>query len=313
MKKFALTGVSGFVAERHLEAIRSTGNELVAAMDVSDSAGILDSYFPCAEFFTGETEFEKFLRLYKKEKGLDYLSVCTPNHLHQQNVRSGLDLGVSVICEKPLVLEPDDAEELLRIEQRSDGRVFNILQLRHHPDILALKKNTLLTTGSKYDIDLAYVTPRGKWYHHSWKGDEARSGGIATNIGIHFFDMLIWIYGPVKDCIIHMHTDQRAAGFLELEHARVRWFLSINEDDLPAENKPGRTALRSIMVNGDVLDFSSGFAQLHNKNYEAILSGRGCGIQDVMPSIELAHQIRTKDPVGKKAEWHPMASGYFNE
>lgn len=311
MKNFALAGVSGFVAPRHLEAISSTGHQLVASMDISDSAGVLDSYFPSSYFFTEYTEFKKFLEDYRQQGGIDYLTVCTPNHLHEAHVKMGLELDASVICEKPLVLELQDAYDLIEIERSSGGNVFNILQLRHHPDILGLKNRAGGSVDTKYDIDLAYVTPRGKWYHHSWKGDITKSGGIATNIGIHFFDMLIWIYGKVVDCKVHIHTSEHAAGYLELERARVRWFLSINENDLPEENKFNKTALRSIIVNQSALDFSTGFAQLHTKNYEAILAGNGCGINDVLPSIELAHRIRTQKPMGKTGEWHPMASVYF--
>ena len=308
MKLFALTGVSGFVAPRHLHAIKSTGNELVAAMDISDSAGVLDSYFPSADFFTDPGEFKHFIeQCNKKRSPVDYVSVCTPNHLHEENIRMAVLSGADVICEKPLVLDPDDAQKLKHLENSSGKKIFNILQLRHHPGILDLKKKTEHESAfHKYEIDLAYVTPRGKWYHNSWKGDPARSGGIATNIGIHFFDMLIWIFGSVQNCIVQMHNAERSAGFLELEKARVRWFLSINETDLPDLNN--RSAVRSMVVNGHHVDFSSGFTELHKNNYSSIMAGQGCRIDDVMPSIELAHTIRFQEPVGKKGEWHPMAN-----
>jgi UDP-N-acetyl-2-amino-2-deoxyglucuronate dehydrogenase len=310
VKSFALTGVAGFVAPRHLKAIRDTGNELVAAMDRSDSAGILDHYFPHAAFFTSQENFDKYLRQYKTEnRGIDYFSICTPNNLHDAHVRFGWKHEADVICEKPLVLDPSDVEALATHQQASGKEVFNLLQLRLHPSIEALKKKTDRSFNStKSDIDLAYITPRGNWYHSSWKGDLSRSGGIATNIGIHFFDMLIWIFGKVQNSIVHLHTNERAAGFLELERARVRWFLSINETDLPKETKQkGAYSSRSLTVDGATIDFSGGFDDLHTKSYEGILSGNGFGLMEALPSIELVHAIRTQAPIGLKGEVHPMA------
>ncbi|MFL5808399.1 MAG: Gfo/Idh/MocA family protein [Flavisolibacter sp.] len=310
MKSFALTGVTGFVAPRHLKAIRDTGNGLVAAMDRSDSAGILDRYFPQADFFTTLQSFENFLAKYKKENGgIDYFSVCTPNFLHDANIRMGWKHDADVICEKPLVLNPSDFEALVKDKEQYGKEVFNLLQLRLHSSIQALKKRMDHPSNSKADIDLAYITPRGKWYHSSWKGDITRSGGIATNIGIHFFDMLIWIFGKVQNSIVHLHTNEQAAGFLELDRARVRWFLSINEADLPAAiREKGAYSARSLSVDGDNVDFNSGFEDLHTKSYQSILSGKGFGLLEALPSIELVHMIRTQAPIGLKGEVHPMAS-----
>jgi UDP-N-acetyl-2-amino-2-deoxyglucuronate dehydrogenase len=309
VKRFALTGVAGFVAPRHLKAIKETGNELVAAIDKSDSAGILDHYFPKAEFFTEFETFERFLR--KQERTpIDYFSICTPNHLHNEHIRFALGHEANVICEKPIVLYPEEAYELLEVQTRSGREVFNVLQLRLHPSIVSLRNQTAgLNSSKKSDIDLAYVTPRGNWYHSSWKGDIKKSGGIATNIGIHFFDMLIWIFGKVQNIIVHLHEKDRAAGFLELERARVRWFLSINEKDIPVETKlNGEHSSRFLAVDGNIVDFTNGFADLHTKTYEGILAGNGFGLAEALPSIELVHAIRAKTPVGLKGDVHPMTS-----
>jgi UDP-N-acetyl-2-amino-2-deoxyglucuronate dehydrogenase len=308
VKNFALTGVAGFVAPRHLKAIKETGNELVAAIDKSDSAGILDHYFPKAEFFT---ELEKFDRWLNRQKNsIDYFSICTPNHLHDEHIRFGLNHGANVICEKPLVLHPEEAEELLHVQKESGREVFNVLQLRMHPSIVSLKKKSAELNGLNFcDFVLAYITPRGNWYHASWKGEITKSGGIAMNIGIHFFDMLIWIFGKVQNLVVHLHGKDRAAGFLELERARVRWFLSINEKDVPVEIKQkGEHSSRFLAVDGNIVDFSNGFSDLHTKTYEGILSGNGFGLEEALPSIELVHAIRTQAPVGLKGDVHPMAS-----
>lgn len=312
MKSFALTGVAGFVAPRHLKAIRDTGNQLVAAMDKSDSAGILDHYFPRANFFIEFERFDRYLEKYKRENGgLDYFSVCTPNYLHDAHVRFGLKHGANVICEKPLVLNPWNVAALAELQKETGKEVFNVLQLRLHPSITALKKRMeLAAAGKKYEIDLAYITPRGNWYHTGWKGDISRSGGIATNIGIHFFDMLVWIFGKVQNIVVHLHTNDRAAGFLELERARVRWFLSINETDLLKETKEkGEHSSRSLMIDEETIDFSNGFHDLHTKAYEDILSGKGFSLMEALPSIELVHTIRIQTPVGLKGDVHPMALG----
>lgn len=310
MKDFALIGAAGFIAPRHLKAIKETGNRLVAALDKFDSVGIMDSYFPNASFFTEFERFDRHLeKLHRKDRSIDYLSVCSPNYLHDSHIRFGLRQGANVICEKPLVLNPWNVEALDQIQKETGKEVFNILQLRLHPDIIALKEKVQSSDPLKtFDFDLAYITSRGNWYYTSWKGDVNKSGGIATNIGIHFFDMLIWIFGKVKENIVHVHTHDRASGFLQLERARVRWFLSINEDTLPeAVRAKGQRTYRSITIEGGEIEFSEGFTDLHTKSYQAILDGKGFNLKEALPSIELAHQIRTQAPVGVKGDYHPFA------
>jgi UDP-N-acetyl-2-amino-2-deoxyglucuronate dehydrogenase len=310
MKKFALIGAAGFVAPRHMRAIKEVDGNLVAAMDKHDCVGIMDSYFPDAAFFT---EFERFDRhiekLRRKEEGIDYLSVCTPNYLHDAHIRFGLRSGAHVICEKPLVLNPWNIDALVEIEKESKGKVFNILQLRHHPAILALKeKIDSDRSGKVYDVDLAYFTSRGKWYMQSWKGEIEKSGGIASNIGVHFYDMLTWVFGPVQQNIVHVHNHDCAAGFLVLEKARVRWFLSINYNYLPQEiKKEGKTTYRSITVEGNEIEFSGGFTDLHTISYQEILQGNGYGLGAAKNSIELVHNIRNEKPIGLKGDYHPLA------
>lgn len=308
MANFALIGAAGYIAPRHLKAIRDTGHRLVAAYDPTDSVGVLDSYFPETAFFT---EFERFDRHLEKQKrageGVDFVSICSPNYLHDAHIRFGLRHGANVICEKPLVLNPWNAESLKINELESGKRVSTILQLRLHPAIVALKnKVSRQASGQKHVVDLTYITSRGHWYYASWKGDGQKSGGIATNIGIHFFDMLAWIFGPVQQNIVHVHTHDRAAGFLELEQARVRWFLSINADTLPPESE-GKRTFRAIRVDGELLEFSEGFADLHTLSYEAILSGQGFGLNEAMPAIALAHDIRNAVPQGLSGNAHPLA------
>ena len=307
MKNFALIGVAGFVAPRHLEAIRATGNNLVAATDLSDSVGVLDRFFPQAQFFTAFDQFRKYLQIRSAEhKAVDYLSVCTPNHLHEQHVRFGLENGIPVICEKPLVLTPREAEALLRLQESSGVPVYNLLQLRLHPAVTALGKRAATISNRKPLINLTYITPRGAWYHNSWKGDEQRSGGIATNIGIHFFDMLLTLFGTVQHIEVHLYGPDRAAGYLELEKARVRWFLSIQQEDLP----PGTAAhaFRELTLDDERVDFSEGFTDLHTKSYESILDGSGFGLAEALPSIELAYRIRNSVVVPGSGEMHPMVS-----
>ena len=310
MSDFALIGAAGFIAPRHLKAIKETGNNLVAALDKFDSVGVMDSYFPGASFFT---EFERFDRhLEKAARGrtpIDYLSVCSPNYLHDSHIRFGLRHGATVICEKPLVLNPWNIDALAELEKETGKQIFNILQLRFHPHLLALKEKVAASDPSKiFDLDLAYITSRGNWYYTSWKGDLPKSGGIATNIGIHFFDMLTWIFGAVKKNIVHLHTHDRAAGFLEFERARVRWFLSINGDTLPLFVKEkGQRTYRSITIEGKEVEFSDGFTDLHTKSYQHILDGAGFTLLEALPSIELAHHIRTQTPVGLKGDYHPLA------
>lgn len=309
MKNFGLVGAAGFIAPRHLRAIKETGNRLVAALDKFDSVGIMDSYFPDASFFVEFERFDRHLeKLARTGKPIEYLSICSPNYLHDSHIRFGLRQGANVICEKPLVLNPWNVEALDQIQKETGREVFNILQLRLHPDIITLKEKVQEADPSKiFDFDLAYITSRGNWYYTSWKGDVTKSGGIATNIGIHFFDMLIWIFGAVKENIVHVHTHDRAAGFLQLERARVRWFLSINENTLPENVKAkGQRTYRSITMEGSEIEFSEGFTDLHTKSYQAILDGKGFNLVEALPSIELAHAIRSQKPIGVKGDYHPF-------
>ena len=312
MKNFALIGASGYIAPRHLKAIKDTNNNLLAALDPFDSVGIMDSYFPKADFFT---EFERFDRHISKIKfeqnlNLDYVSICTPNYLHDAHIRFALRQGADAICEKPLVLNPWNIDALSDIEKETGKKVYNILQLRVHPSIIALKKR--IDEGPKdkvYDIDLTYLTSRGHWYYTSWKGDESKSGGIATNIGVHFYDMLSWVFGDVKQNIVHVNTHDRSAGYLEFERARVRWFLSINCDLLPVEVKAkGQTTFRSISIEGEKLEFSGGFTDLHTTSYQEILAGNGYGLEGPRQAIEIVHEIRHSKPIGAKGEYHPFVN-----
>jgi len=310
MKKFALIGAAGYIAPRHMKAIKDTNNNLVAAMDKNDSVGIIDSHFPNAAFFT---EFERFDRhmekIKRKGEGIDYVSICSPNYLHDAHIRFGLRYGADVICEKPIVLNPWNIDALEEIENDTGKRIYNILQLRLHASIIALKKKVEEGPKDKvYDCDLTYLTSRGSWYYASWKGDVDKSGGIATNIGVHFFDMLGWIFGPLKGNTVHVHTHDRAAGYLEFERARVRWFLSINYDVLPEEVKErGLRTYRSITVDGEEIEFSGGFTELHTLSYKDVLAGGGFRIGAARKAIELVHKIRNMEPVGLKGEYHPFA------
>jgi UDP-N-acetyl-2-amino-2-deoxyglucuronate dehydrogenase len=311
MKNFAMIGAAGFIAPRHLKAIKETGNKLVAALDRFDSVGIMDSYFPDASFFVEFERFDRHLeKLSRMGTAIDYLSICSPNYLHDSHIRFGLRHNAQVICEKPLVLNPWNVEALDQLQRETGREAFNILQLRLHPDIIALKEKVQNSDPSKmFELDLSYITSRGNWYYTSWKGDIEKSGGIATNIGIHFFDMLIWIFGAVKENVVHVHTHDRAAGFLQLERARVRWFLSINEETVPeAARAKGKRTYRSITLEGTEIEFSDGFTDLHTKSYEAILAGKGFNLREALPSIEVAHAIRTQKPVGLKGDYHPYAA-----
>jgi UDP-N-acetyl-2-amino-2-deoxyglucuronate dehydrogenase len=269
-RNFALIGASGYIAPRHLRAIHETGNELVAAYDPFDSVGIMDSYFPKADFFV---EFERFDRhcskLTAQTKALDYVAVCSPNYLHDSHIRFGLRNQAHVICEKPIVLNPWNLEALQKMESETGQKVYSILQLRLHPSIIALKKKIDEGPAGKiYDVDLTYITSRGHWYYTSWKGDQSKSGGIATNIGVHFFDMLTWIFGTRQKSEVHVKSHDRAGGYLELERARVRWFLSINADTLPKKvTAQGQRTFRSIQIEGEELEFSAGFTDLHTQSY----------------------------------------------
>jgi UDP-N-acetyl-2-amino-2-deoxyglucuronate dehydrogenase len=310
MLNFALIGAAGYIAPRHMEAIQKTGNSLVAALDPHDSVGVLDRYFPQAKFFT---EFERFDRhidkLRRVGKGIDYLSVCSPNYLHDSHVRFGLRSGADVICEKPLVLNPWNLDALEDLEREYQRKIYNILQLRLHPGIQKLKETLeRAPQPHKRDIELTYLTSRGSWYHNSWKGDVQKSGGIATNIGIHFFDMLLWLFGNCSTQEVHWNNHESASGFLELHNAKVRWFLSIDENLLPEEVKSqGKRTFRSLKMEGEEWEFSTGFEDLHQLSYQWILEGKGFALQEARPSIELVHQLRHApiSPISDRA--HPMA------
>lgn len=308
-KNFALIGIAGYIAIRHVRAIKDTGNIMVAALDRFDSVGFVDAYFPESDFFV---EFERFDRhiakLSRKGKQVEYVSICSPNYLHDSHIRFALRSGATAICEKPLVLNPWNIDALIDYEKETGQKIFNILQLRHHPDIVELKKKIdSAPAGKKHDIDLTYITSRGNWYHYSWKGDQEKSGGIATNIGVHFFDMLTWIFGDVKENRVHMLRKDKAAGFLELENARVRWFLSIDYNDIPAQVKEkGQRTFRSITVDGDEIEFSGGFTDLHTVSYREILAGRGFRVDAARRSIQTVYDIRNGELSEKTGEYHPF-------
>lgn len=310
MKNFALIGAGGYIAPRHMKAIKDTGNTLLAAYDKFDSVGIMDSHFPNADFFVEFERFDRHIEKLKRAKHkIDYVSICSPNYLHDSHIRFGLRTGANVICEKPLALNPWNIDALKEIEAEHSNRVYTILQLRLHPSIIALKKKIDEGPEDKvYDIDLTYITSRGNWYYTSWKGNETKSGGVATNIGVHFYDMLTWIFGNVKRNDVHVHTHDRAAGYLELENARVRWYLSINRDTLPdnIKEKGGRT-FRSLTMEGKEIEFSDGFTELHTHSYQQILNGQGFGLDEVRNSIKIVHDIRNSEPIGLKGEYHPLA------
>jgi UDP-N-acetyl-2-amino-2-deoxyglucuronate dehydrogenase len=309
MKNFALIGAAGYIAPRHMRAIKDTGNTLAVAYDINDSVGIIDSLAPSAEFFT---EFESFYEYGHRLKrspssALDYVSICSPNHLHHPHIAAGLRLGCDVICEKPLVPTPDLLEELERVERESGKRVFTILQLRHHEAILRLREKVAnAPSDTKFDVDLTYITSRGRWYAASWKGDPRKSFGVATNIGVHFFDMLHFIFGRVRSNVVHHSSDGKAAGFLEYERARVRWFLSIDAGDLPDEVKGKKSTYRSIVVNEEELEFSEGFTDLHTVSYQEILAGRGYGLADASQAVETVYVIRTAQPSPAHSDSHPF-------
>lgn len=310
MNNFALIGAAGYVAPRHMRAIKDTGNNLLSAFDPFDSVGIMDSFFPDADFFTEFERFDRHLEKLKRDgEQVDYVAVCSPNYLHDAHIRFGLRHGADVICEKPIVLNPWNIEPLEQIEKETGNNIYNILQLRLHPSIIALKKKVESSPADKiFDFDLTYLTSRGHWYYTSWKGDEKKSGGVATNIGVHFYDMLQWVFGEMKQNTVHIHTHDRAAGYLEFEKARVRWFLSINYDVIPQEVKErGLRTYRSITLDGEEIEFSGGFTDLHTLSYKDILEGNGFKISDAKKAIEIVHSIRNAATVGLKGEYHPMA------
>lgn len=311
MKNFAITGVAGYIAPRHLQAIKDTDNRLIAAMDPHDSVGILDRYFPNAAFFT---EFERFdrhlekLRRTSADDKIDYLTICSPNHLHDAHIRLALRLNANAICEKPLVLNPWNLDALQELEHDSSGKVYTILQLRVHPALIELKNKLQQEKQKKHDVVLTYITSRGPWYKFSWKGDQHKSGGIATNIGIHFFDLLMWYFGGSERVEVHYSSEDKMSGFIELERANVRWFLSIDRNDLPEDVvKNGKTTYRSIRVDDKEVEFTEGFTDLHTKVYGETLEGRGFGIETARPSVELVHKIRDEKITLKSTGIHPIA------
>ncbi|MGF6348666.1 Gfo/Idh/MocA family protein [Variovorax sp. W2I14] len=310
MKNFALIGAAGYIAPRHMRAIKDTDNRLAVAYDINDSVGIIDSISPQSEFFT---EFERFYEHAQQLKrnpatALDYVAICSPNYLHHPHIAAGLRLGCDVICEKPLVPTPDLVDELQRVEKETGKRVFNILQLRHHDAILKLRdKVAAAPADTKFDVELTYITSRGKWYMESWKGDNRKSFGVATNIGVHFYDMLHFIFGKLQRNVVHYSGTAKAAGYLEYERARVRWFLSIDANDLPADVKGKKTTFRNIDISGEKLEFSEGFTDLHTVSYKEILAGRGYGLEDARHCIETVNVIRSATPVkGEQGEVHPF-------
>ena len=309
MKNFALIGAAGYIAPRHLKAIQDTNNNLIAALDRFDSVGIMDRYFPNADFFVEFERFDRHIEKLKRQQKvhLDYVSICTPNYLHDSHIRMALRRGADAICEKPLVLNPWNVDALADIEKETGNKINSILQLRLHPSIIALKQQIAEGPADKiYDVDLTYITSRGNWYDISWKGDQSKSGGIATNIGVHFYDMLSWIFGDVTTNIVHLREKDKSAGYLEFKQARVRWYLSIDENSLPKQVKAkGQRTYRSITVNDQEIEFSGGFTELHTRSYEEILKGAGFGLDDAKQSIEIVHDIRNNGLV-MSGEKHPF-------
>ncbi len=312
MKNFALIGAAGYIAPRHIQAIKDTGNRLVCAVDKSDSVGVLDRFFDEVDFFTEFERFDRYSEMRRqKEQGneIHYVSICSPNYLHDAHIRFALRIGADAICEKPLVLNPWNLDALEELEERSTTKIYNILQLRVHPAIIELRdKVQKQNKNSKHIIDLTYITSRGKWYDYSWKGSIEKSGGLASNIGIHFFDMLIWIFGPLQQQKVFINDPRRMAGFLELENGIVRWFLSIDKNDLPiqAQNQ-SKSTFRSVLIDNREVEFSGGFTDLHTLVYKDILNGRGYGLSAARPSIELVHQIRNAQiETANSDEKHPL-------
>ncbi|CAM3475831.1 Gfo/Idh/MocA family oxidoreductase [Aequorivita lipolytica] len=319
MKNFALIGAAGYIAPRHMKAIKDTGNNLIAAMDPYDGIGVMDSNFPNASFFTEFERFDRFVDKWRRDSGnrIDYMSICSPNYLHDSHIRFALKNGADAICEKPLVLNPWNVDQLQLIEKETGQKINNILQLRLHPSLIALKekvsKELEKNPDKIYDIDLTYLTSRGKWYFVSWKGNEAKSGGIASNIGVHFYDMLCWIFGDVIENTVHIKTADTNAGSFKLKNAEVRWFLSVNYDHIPNEVKErGLTTFRSITVDREEIEFSGGFNELHTRSYEEILKGNGFGLEEAYGSINMVSTIRNLEPIGLKGEYHPFCKKIIN-
>lgn len=312
MFNFSLIGASGYIAPRHMKAIKDTGNNLIACYDINDSVGIIDSYFPEAKFFT---EFERFDRHIEKLKFdnneyVDFTSICSPNYLHDAHIRFALRSGSNAICEKPLVLNPWNLDKLIRNEEIYNKKVYTVLQLREHKAIKKLK-NDCINLNQKIKIELTYITSRGNWYHNSWKGNLEKSGGIVSNIGVHFFDMLLWIFGDIDENILHHLDNQSASGFLSLKNADISWFLSTDKNHLPTHiKKSDQRTFRSIKIENEEFEFSQGFTDLHTQVYKSILNNNGYGIQDAYNSIKLVSEIRTKKN-SKKGLYHPLTIKYF--
>ncbi len=311
MKNFALTGVAGYVAPRHLKAIKDTNNNLIAALDPHDSVGILDRFFSEAHYFSEFDRFDRHLEKLKRsseEQSIDYLSICSPNHLHDAHIRLALRVGADAICEKPIVLNPWNLDLLQELENETGKKVFTILQLRVHPSLIELKeKISKSNSKKKHDVCLTYITSRGPWYHFSWKGDSKKSGGVGTNIGIHFFDLLIWLFGNVQSSKVHLNNHDKMSGFIELENAYVKWFLSIDKNDLPKEAiSKSKPTYRSIKIDDEEVEFTEGFTDLHTKVYEKTLAGNGFGIAEAKPSVELAYNIRNADISNDTETIHPF-------
>lgn len=304
---YALIGAAGYIAPRHMKAMAETGGRLQIAYDIADSVGIMDQHFPDAAFFTEFERFEAHLDAQRRAgHGTDYVAICSPNYLHKAHIGAALRAGSDAICEKPLVLDPGDLDDLARLAEETGRRINTILQLRLHPAILALRDRIAAGTDEMvHEVDLGYFTSRGAWYHASWKGVDSKSGGIATNIGVHFYDMLSFVFGPLKENVVHHRAADAAAGYLEYQRARVRWVLSINRAHLPPETPAGQTTYRSITVDGDEVEFSGGFTDLHTDSYRNILDGKGYGIEDVRPSIEVVSHIRTASLKPRVGDRHP--------
>lgn len=314
MKNFAMIGAAGYIAPRHMKAIKETNNNMVAALDKNDSVGVIDSYFPNADFFVEYERFDRHIDLLKR-KGtqIDYVAITSPNYLHDSHIRFALRHNAHAICEKPLVLNPHNIDALKEVQDETGKEIYNILQLRLHPSIVALKEKVAIETTKNpnkvYDVDLTYLTSRGHWYFTSWKGDEAKSGGIATNIGVHFYDMLGWVFGDLVRNEVHLKESDASAGYLEFKHARVRWFLSVNYDYIPQETREtGQRTYRSITVDGDEIEFSGGFTELHTASYQHILEGGGYGLEEARKSIEIVSTIRTLDTVNNRSDMHPYVT-----
>jgi UDP-N-acetyl-2-amino-2-deoxyglucuronate dehydrogenase len=310
MKKFGLIGAAGYIAPRHMKAIKDTGNSLMAAFDTSDSVGIIDSYFPDSSFFTNFERFDRHIEKLKYENNtyLDYISICSPNNFHDAHIRFSLRSGANAICEKPIVLSVKNLDKLIKVEENTGKKTFTVLQLRHHESILKLKQKINNNPKKVHDVELTYITSRGQWYDYSWKGDVEKSGGIITNIGVHFFDMLIWIFGEVESYKLFINNQKVTSGTMVLKNARVKWFLSIDRNKIPNnELKKGKTTYRSLKINNEEFEFSTGFNELHTKVYENILDNKGFGIKDAYSSIDIVEKLRFLKVSSLKEDYHPLA------